>query len=126
MASLLTASSLAGQCLASGFGLTFKWGDIPLCTSGNPNRVENPSFTLSNVPQGTAEIRFRLQDLNVPSFDHGGGTVAYTGQDVVKPGAFRYRSPCPPGGRHLYEWTATALDGYGSELGKARARKEYP
>ena len=126
LACLLTAWSVSGQCLASEFRFTFEWGDIPLCTSGNPNRVDNPSFSLSNVPQGTTEIHFRLQDLDVPSFNHGGGTVAYKNQDVIEPGAFQYESPCPPGGKHTYEWTATAVDGYGGEVGKARARKEYP
>ena len=39
----------------------------------------SPSFALTDVPQGTARLQFAMTDLNVPSFHHGGGTVAYSG-----------------------------------------------
>jgi len=37
------------------------------------------------VPQGTARLQFAMTDLNVPSFHHGGGTVAYSGHTAVYP-----------------------------------------
>ena len=55
------------------FSFTFEWGDIKKCTSGNPNRVENPIFTLANVPEGTTELRFKMKDKDVPQYNHGGG-----------------------------------------------------
>jgi len=107
--------------------MSFDWSGLKLCHSGYPNIVQNPIFTVRNVPAGTKFIRFRLQDKDAPSFEHGGGKIAYVGQSTIKPGAFRYQSPCPPSGRHLYEWTATALSGrYGATLGVARAAKKYP
>ena len=69
-----------------------------MCTSGNPNTVANPRFVLTDVPEGTKFLRFKLVDTNVRDFNHGGGVVAYTGQDVIEPGAFKYKSPCPPDG----------------------------
>jgi len=48
----------------------------------------SPSFALTDVPQGTVRLQFAMTDLNVPSFHHGGGTVAYSGQTAVPCGAF--------------------------------------
>lgn len=114
---------------AAAFAIAFEWGDIPLCTSGTPNLVDNPRFTLQNVPAGTKFIAFKLVDLNVPSYQHGGGTVAYAGQEVIEPGAFKYESPCPPSGSHTYEWTARARKSsgsFGAALATARASASYP
>jgi phosphatidylethanolamine-binding protein (PEBP) family uncharacterized protein len=114
---------------AADFTVSFDWGDIPLCNSGQPNTVPNPRFVLSNVPEGTKFIRFKMTDLDVPSYNHGGGTVEYTGNNIIEPGAFTYRSPCPPSGSHRYQWTATATKkkGYtGESLGRAKAIKSYP
>ncbi len=120
---------LVSPAIASEFAISFEWGNIPLCTSGQPNVVPNPKFVLSNIPQGTKFIQFQMTDLDVPSYDHGGGTVEYTGKNVIEPGAFEYQSPCPPSGSHRYQWTATAKKKTGlfsGSLGKARATKSYP
>lgn len=120
---------LASNAAANEFTISFEWGDIPLCTSGSPNTVANPKFVLSNVPEGTKYIRFVMTDLDVPSYDHGGGMVEYTGQKTIEPGAFKYRSPCPPAGSHKYKWTATAKKKkglFGGSLGKAKATRKYP
>ncbi len=114
---------------AADFAIAFEWGDIPLCTSGTPNIVDNPRFTLQNVPKGTKFIKFKLVDLDAPSYLHGGGTVEYTGQEVIEPGAFKYESPCPPSGSHTYEWAARARKSsgsFGGSLATASASKSYP
>lgn len=114
---------------ADDLSLAFEWGDIPLCTTGNPNTVPNPTFTLKNVPAGTKFLSFTLTDLDKPSYPHGGGTIEYTGQDVIQPGAFTYKSPCPPSGSHDYEWSVKAKesDGFFSgSLASATATKTYP
>ena len=110
---------------AGKFSISFKWGKIPHCNDGFPVTVQNPIFTLSNVTTGTKKIEFQLRDLD-DLYYHGGGTVTYTGQKVIKPGAFKYESPCPPGRAHTYEWTAWATDGSGNIIGAASARKKYP
>lgn len=110
---------------ASAFEFTFDWGAIPLSVSGNPNRVGSPTFNLSGVPAGTKKIKFALRDVDVPSYDHGGGSVTYTTANVPA-GSFKYKSPCPPNGAHTYRWTATAIDAGGKVLGKASAKQRYP
>ncbi len=110
---------------AHAFDVSFDWGDIPRCTSGNPNRVASPQFEVGGLPEGTTALRFKLADQNAP-FDHGGGTVAYAGGDAIPSGAFRYMSPCPPSGKHTYVWTVTALDAAGKRLDTGKASKQYP
>jgi phosphatidylethanolamine-binding protein (PEBP) family uncharacterized protein len=120
---------LGTVALAEEFSLTFEWGDIPLCTSGTPNVVPNPRFVLSNVPEKTKIISFQMTDLDAPNYSHGGGKIAYTGNTVIEPGAFTYKSPCPPGGTHRYVWTAVAKEKdtfFGGTLGKAKSMQKYP
>ena len=110
---------------AAEFGLAFEWGDLKRCTSGNPNTVANPIFTLTNVPEGTKTLSFRMKDKQSP-YNHGGGKVEYTGQTTIEPGAFKYKSPCPPNGKHTYVWTVTAKNEKKKKIGKAKAQKKYP
>ena len=93
---------------AAEFGLAFEWGNLKSCTTGYPNKVDNPIFTLTNVPEGTKILQFKMRDKQSP-YNHGGGKVEYTGQTTIEPGAFKYQSPCPPSGSHTYEWTITAI-----------------
>ena len=112
---------------AQAFEIGFEWGALKSCTSGSPNTVDNPRFELTDVPEGTKFIRFKMVDLNYPSFNHGGGTIAYTGQTVIEPGSFKYKSPCPPTGQHKYQWTATAQSKKsGGKIDAAKAVRKYP
>lgn len=112
---------------ASAFEMSFAWGPLKSCTTGNPNTVANPEFKLTDVPEGTQFIRFKMVDKNRPQFNHGGGVVAWSGGTSVPSGAFKYKSPCPPDGAHTYEWTATAQSKKsGGKLGEAKARRKYP
>ena len=38
---------------ANDFEISFNWDGLKLCTTGNPNIVDNPNFNLSGVPEGT-------------------------------------------------------------------------
>ncbi len=79
----------------------------------------SPSFTLTDVPQGTARLQFAMTDLNVPSFHHGGGTIAYRGQTAVPCGAFSsgFIGPSPPAGQvHTYQFSIKALGPSGAVL----------
>jgi len=120
------SAMISANAHAEDFSFTFKWGDIPLCTTGYPNRVENPIFELSNVPEGTKEIRFSLSDNDAPNYSHGGGKAANTGDNVIQPGAFKYQSPCPPSGKHTYVWSARARDADGDTLARAKSSQKYP
>lgn len=126
LAALALSLSLAALP-ASAFEMSFAWGPLKSCTSGNPDTVASPAFKLKDVPDGTKFIRFKLTDKNAPGYNHGGGTVAWKGAGTVPAGAFKYKSPCPPDGAHTYEWTATAMSKKnGGKLGEARARRKYP
>ena len=112
---------------AQAFELAFDWGPLKSCTSGNPNTVPSPEFQLSDVPEGTAYIRFKLVDKQAAGYNHGGGTVVWSGGSKVPAGAFKYKSPCPPNGAHTYVWTATAQSKKnGGKLGEAKAQRKYP
>ena len=121
LATLITAPA------AQAFDISFNWKGLKCCTTGNPNVVANPAFTLKDVPAGTKFIRFKLTDLDVRSYNHGGGVVAYKGQKTIAPGAFKYKSPCPPNGVHTYQWTATAQKKKsGGKIATAAAARKYP
>ncbi|MBU2981140.1 hypothetical protein KO498_04860 [Lentibacter algarum] len=128
LAILAASASLSASAAMADFSMSFSgWGNIPSCTNGSPNTVGNPAFTLNDVPPGTTQIEFRLKDLDVPNYNHGGGKMKLqvNGSVKIPAGSFKYKSPCPPSGRHTYEWTATAMKG-GKALAKASARKQYP
>ncbi|WP_346891369.1 phospholipid-binding protein [uncultured Roseibium sp.] len=122
----LVAGTVGMSGSASAFDFSFQWGSIPKCTTGRPGRVPSPVFKLRNVPKGTATIRFDMKDLAVPTYAHGGGTVKYAGKKTIGAGAFKYNSPCPPGGSHPYQWTAVAKDKSGKKLATATAKRKYP
>lgn len=123
---LIAAIALTASAAQAEMSLSFKgWGNIPSCTTGRPNTVGNPAFTLKGVPAGTTRIHLRLKDLDVPSYNHGGGKVKMSSDGTIPAGTFKYKSPCPPSGRHTYEWTATAKKG-GKTLATAKAARQYP
>ena len=105
---------------ASAMSLSFSWGPTKKCFDG-----KSPPMRLSAVPRGTAKLSFRMTDLDAPGFNHGGGTVRYSGKNRLAYGAFSYRGPCPPT-RHTYQFTVRALDKSGKTLASARARRSFP
>lgn len=118
LGSILAAAVLPAR--ADAFTVRFSWTGIPAC------ETISPAFELGAVPPGTRRLSFKMIDLNVPTFHHGGSTVAYTGA-AVKRGAIRYTGPCPPGGQHhRYQWTVKALDAAGKTLATATATETFP
>jgi len=113
-------AALALSLTASGalaFSASFAW-----CSG-------SPSFELKDVPAGTAKLKFAMTDLNVPSFHHGGGTVAYAGQTAVPCGAFSsgFTGPSPPPGQvHTYQFVVRALSVKGAVLATTTTRRKYP
>lgn len=103
-------------------GVDFTFQDEHGCSNVSPKLV------LNGVPEGTAQLKVRLKDLNVPTWNHGGGTIDYDGSGVVPEGALKsgYNGPCPPSGSHIYQFTVTALDSEGNVLGTGKAKQRYP
>jgi phosphatidylethanolamine-binding protein (PEBP) family uncharacterized protein len=118
-----TALALATLTIATpafAMSASFSWNGIAACSG------PSPAFTVSGTPPGTANLRFAMRDQNVPDYNHGGGTVPFSGGKVAQ-GAISYRGPCPPGGEsHLYVWTIEALDGSGKVLATAKAQGKFP
>ena len=70
-----------------------------------------------------------MTDLNVPSFHHGGGTVAYSGQTAVPCGALSsgFTGPSPPPGQvHTYQFSIKALGPNGAVLATTTTRRKFP
>jgi phosphatidylethanolamine-binding protein (PEBP) family uncharacterized protein len=119
-AAMIAAAATVHGTAASAMSMSFSWAGVGACGSSPP------TFMLSEVPAGTAKLAFNMIDLNVPSFHHGGGTVAYQGGDTIPAGSFSYTGPCPPSGQHRYRWTVRALDGGGKTLATATATESFP
>lgn len=86
-----------------------------------------PAFTVNGVPAGTKTLKFAMTDLNVPSYDHGGGTVTYSGSADIPAGSFSYKGPCPPDGAHDYKFVVTAINAAGDTvLGRGQAVRAFP
>ena len=105
---------------AADFSFKFSW-----CES-------TPEFVLSNIPKTTAKLDLKMQDLDVPSFNHGGAVIAYAGNNgkaKIECGAFisqTWYPPTPPSGSHTYQWTIRALDKNGKDLATAMAQRKFP
>ena len=87
------------------------------------------SFALTDVPPGTARLQFAMTDRNAPSFRHGGGTVAYSGQTAVPRGASSsgFTGPSPPAGQvHTYQFSIKALGSNGAVLATTTTRRKFP
>lgn len=122
---VLLGIGISFPAMAGAFSFTFEWGDIPGCDDGYTFAGKSPVFTFSNVPEGTKQISLAMEDLDV-NYDHEGGVVKYTGEKIIPFGAFEYLVPCPPGGSHMYEWTAYAENANGDTLATARSKRRYP
>ncbi|CCH48431.1 conserved protein of unknown function [Pseudodesulfovibrio piezophilus C1TLV30] len=68
-----------------------------------------------------------MKDLDVPPYNHGGGSVEYVGEELIPAGALSYKGPCPPSGSHDYEFTVKAVNTEGDILlGEGKAERQYP
>jgi phosphatidylethanolamine-binding protein (PEBP) family uncharacterized protein len=123
---LLLATAMFLPSTAIAMDLSFEWADTPACNTGWPDVIDSPVFEIKDVPEGTQKLKFSLKDLDAPGFSHGGGTISYDAETLIDAGAFTYKGPCPPNGKHEYQWTMTALDFYGDKLGTAKAVRFFP
>lgn len=122
----VAAAALAGAiatapALAAGMTVSFDWGPTKKCFD-----PKSPPFRVSGVPAGTKTLTFTMVDRDAVDFHHGGGKVAYAGQNQIPYGAFRYKGPCPPQGSHTYAWTVKALDAGGKILATENVEKRFP
>jgi hypothetical protein len=88
----------------------------------------SPKITVTNVPAGTNKLKVVLVDRDVPTWNHGGGTVPFTGSGVISEGALKsgYNGPCPPSGSHTYEFKVKAIDAQGVIIGMGSKSQKFP
>lgn len=112
-----TSSSVPDD--AASLNVSFQFTEEHRCSA------QSPQITVSGAPTETAQYTVRLRDHQAPAFNHGGGTVAASG-DVIPAGALRsYTGPCPPSGQHTYEITVNALDAGGKIVGRGSATQRF-
>lgn len=101
--------------------IEFEWSKENLC-----NRGVSPQIVLHGVPPATARFKASLKDLQMMSYNHGGGVYENDGSGIIPRGALKnYRGPCPPmGAVHRYRFTVQALDAAGAVL--AQGEKTVP
>ena len=100
----------------------FSWEGIQACTH------ESPEIQVSDIPDGTTELLVTLKDVSVPEWNHGSGRVKHDGSGVIPAGALNigYNGPCPPEGRHKYEFSVMAVNAEGIIIGVGKARQSFP
>ena len=86
----------------------FEWQPIDYGSS------DNPKILLANVPEGTKRFFVSLVDLNITTYDHGGGYVDSNGSGIISRGSIKgnYNGLAPwlPDMIHNYEITVKAYD----------------
>ena len=113
----IVLASLSANSPAMAMTASFKW-----CSG-------SPAFKIGKVPKGTAKLSFKMIDLQVPNYPHGGGEVAYAGQAAIPCGALKgsFEGPSPPPPQvHTYQWTIKALDKSGAVLATATTSQKFP
>lgn len=125
---LIFVTSLLSGCFAtldknaSKLNVAFEWTEKSRCSS------ISPPISVTNIPDSTKFLSVRMVDLNVPSYNHGGGEIAYTGSSSIQEGALKsFNGPCPPGGAHRYEITVQALNADKKVIvGQGSAIRQFP
>ncbi len=121
-AALLSVSAAAvGQ---SALSLDWQWKSSHRCSN------TSPALALTGIPEGATTLAVTLVDLNVPAYDHGGGSVPHAGgaTAAIAEGALKnYRGPCPPNfasSGHDYEFRVRALAADGKTVLAQGSRKK--
>ena len=100
----------------------FSWKEEHRCSS------KSPEIRVAGIPAGTKLLKVTLVDLDVPFWNHGGGTVENDGSGVIPAESLKsgYNGPCPPGGSHRYEFTVDAVDEQGLIVGSGKKMNKFP
>jgi len=80
----------------------------------------SPTIKITGFPYATKKFSVRMCDLNLPTANHGGGTIANDGSGMHSAGAFDdYAGPCLTGSPHRFQFIVRALE-QGTVIGKGR------
>jgi hypothetical protein len=97
---------------AVNFEVNTNWTATSRCSS------TSPEIKVTSIPPSTEKLKVSLVDLNMMSYNHGGGTFMYDGSNIIPLGALNsFNGPCPPSGQHEYRITVKAVDSSGMTIG---------
>lgn len=104
-------------------GVNFEWQPIDYGSQ------ENPEILLTGVPEGTKRFLVSLVDLDISTYDHGGGFVSNDGSGIIARGTIEgnYNGPAPwlPDMIHDYEITVKAYNEKGTVIGIGKNIKKF-
>ena len=120
---LITTTELYAQTL----NVDFKWMLKHQCSKSSPE------LKVENIPKGTVEMRIQMIDLDMRTFNHGGGNLkneaGFPATFTIAEGALQsYTVPCPPNFLsfgHDYEFFVVAVDKQNNEVGKGSKKKTF-
>ena len=103
-------------------GVSFSFNQKHRCTE------ISPAIHITGVPAGTVKFRVKLVDLDITSYNHGGGTVQNDGSGIIEEGALKsgYTGPCPPSGSHRYKFIVYSLDENNDAIGVGESIRRFP
>ena len=92
-----------------------------------------PEIKVEGIPAGTIELNIRMVDLDMRTFNHGGGLVkndtGFSDKYTVAEGALKsYDGPCPPNFSsfgHDYEFTVIARDKENKKVAEGERKKTF-
>jgi phosphatidylethanolamine-binding protein (PEBP) family uncharacterized protein len=123
--SILIFSLLFSAAAQAQMTIDYEWLREHKCSS------KSPALNIAGIPAGATKLTATLIDNDVPSYPHGGGSVAITNADTftIETGALsNYKGPCPPNFSsfgHDYSWTIRAFDTSGKELASSVNTKTF-
>jgi hypothetical protein len=107
---------------ASTLAVDFGWTEKSGCSS------ISPPIKVTDIPEETKYLKVTMADLDMPTYDHGGGEFTYNGTSTITEGTLKaYNGPCPPPGtEHTYEITVQALSADKKlVIGRGKAIKKF-
>jgi len=112
---------------AQTLNVDFKWMLKHQCSKSSPE------LKVENIPKGTVEMRIQMIDLDMRTFNHGGGNLkneaGFPSTFTIAEGALQsYTGPCPPNFSsfgHDYEFFVVAVDKQNNEVGKGSKKKTF-
>ena len=112
---------------AQTLNVDFKWMLKHQCSKSSPE------LKVENIPKGTVEMRIQMIDLDMRTFNHGGGNLkneaGFPATFTIAEGALQsYTGPCPPNFSsfgHDYEFFVVAVDKQNNEVGKGSKKKTF-
>ena len=124
---LLLLITTTGYLYAQTLNVDFKWMLKHQCSKSSPE------LKVENIPKGTVEMRIQMIDLDMRTFNHGGGNLkneaGFPATFTIAEGALQsYTGPCPPNFSsfgHDYEFFVVAVDKQNNEVGKGSKKKTF-